>query len=99
VSRVLARKWGGMFLGYLLGKNIGGAIALNSFLLTRDGCSSLLPFGDVLSFRSEIREVLGSDPPRFHHASRRRGAAWPLAARAQQSESMRRIVFLHASPS
>ena len=30
---------GGLFLGYLLGKNIGGEIALISFRLTWDGCS------------------------------------------------------------
>jgi hypothetical protein len=36
-------KWGGLFLGYLLGKNIGGVIALISYRLTWDGCSSLLP--------------------------------------------------------
>ena len=31
---------------------------------------------------------------RVHHASRRRAAAWPLAARAQQPERMRRIGVL-----
>ena len=31
---------------------------------------------------------------RVHHAARRRGAAWPLAARAQQRERMRRIGVL-----
>jgi hypothetical protein len=34
-------KWGGLFLGYLLGKNIGGEIALISFRLTWDGCRAL----------------------------------------------------------
>src|SRR5262249_8002268 len=52
-------KWGGLFLGYLLGKNIGGEIALISFRLTWDGCSRLLPFGGVLSFQSEAREASG----------------------------------------
>src|SRR5262245_66341954 len=52
-------------LGYLLGKNIGGVVVLISFRLTWDGCSSLLPFGGVLSFRSEAREVLGSETARF----------------------------------
>ena len=33
--------------------------------------------------------------PRVHHAARRRGGAWPLAARAQQPERMRRIGVLH----
>ena len=32
--------------------------------------------------------------PRVHHAARRRGGAWPLAARAQQPERMRRIGML-----
>ena len=32
--------------------------------------------------------------PRVHHAARRRGGAWPLAARAQQPERMRRIGVL-----
>ena len=31
---------------------------------------------------------------RVHHAARRRGGAWPLAARAQQAERMRRIGVL-----
>ena len=35
---------------------------------------------------------------RVHHAARRRGAAWPLAARAQQRERMRRIGVLMARP-
>jgi hypothetical protein len=30
-EEVLAGKWGGLFLGYLLGKNIGGVIAIISF--------------------------------------------------------------------
>ena len=31
---------------------------------------------------------------RVHHAARRRGGTWPLAARAQQGERMRRIGVL-----
>src|SRR5262245_7947496 len=42
--------------------------------------SSLLPYRGVLSFRSEAREVLGSETPRVYRAARRRGG---LAA-AQQ---------------
>ena len=34
---------------------------------------------------------------RVHHAARRRGGAWPLAARAQQRERMRRIGMLLAA--
>ena len=69
-------------MGYLLGKNIGAMIALISFRLTWDGCSSLLPFGGVLSFRSEAREVLGSEAARLHHAARRRGG---VAARGERA--------------
>ena len=35
---------------------------------------------------------------RVHHAARRRGGAWPLAARAQQPERMRRIGALSPLP-
>ena len=39
------------------------------------------------------------EAPRVHHAARRRGGSWPLAARAQQRERMRRIgVLLPAAP-
>ena len=54
-------------------KIFGGVIAIISFRLTWDGCSSLLPFGGVLSFQSEAREVLCSDTARLHHAARQRG--------------------------
>ena len=36
----------------------------------------------------------GNEAARVHHAARRAAAAWPLAARAQQSERMRRIGVL-----
>src|SRR5262245_47087389 len=73
VRKVLAGRWGSLFLGYLLGKHIGGEIAPISFRLTWDGCSSLLPFGGVLSFQSEAREVLSSETAGVHHADRWRG--------------------------
>src|SRR5262249_19770578 len=72
-EEVLAGKWGSLFLGYLLGKNIGGGVLVISFRLTWGGCSSHLPFGGVLYFRSEAREVLGSETARVHLAARRRG--------------------------
>ena len=34
----------------------------------------------------------------IHHAARRRGGPWPLAARAQQGERMRRVGVLVAGP-
>ena len=36
----------------------------------------------------------GNETARFHHVSRRRGGRWPLAARAQQPERVRRIGVL-----
>ena len=48
----------------------------------------------MLSFRSEAREVLGSETARVHHAARRRGGAWPLAARAQQGGKVSRVGIL-----
>ena len=45
---------------------------------------SLLPYRGVLSFLSKAREASGSEAARVHHAARRRGSTWPLAARAQQ---------------
>src|SRR5262249_36515151 len=80
-EEVLAGKGGGLFWATSLEKIFGGVTAIISSPLTWDGCSSLLPFGGVLSFRSEAREVLGSETARVHHAI---GgvAGWPLAVRA-----------------
>src|SRR5262249_14286996 len=66
------RKGGGLFLGYLLGKNIGGRIALISFHLTWDA-------EGVLSFRWEAREASGIETARLRNASRRRSGC--VAAR------------------
>src|SRR6516164_5822984 len=70
-EEVLAGKWGGLFLGYLLGKIFGGVIAIISFR-PGDGCSSL-PCRGVLSFRSGAREASGSETPRVHNVARWRG--------------------------
>ena len=39
-------------------------------------------------------EALNNEAARVHHAARRRGGAWPLAARAQQAERVRRVGVL-----
>src|SRR5215831_6888913 len=54
-EEVLAGKWGGLFLGYLLGKNFRRRDRSRS--AQEDGCSSL-PCRGVLSFQSEAREAL-----------------------------------------
>src|SRR5215813_12252680 len=44
---------------------------------------SLLPYRGVLSFLSKAREASGSETPRVHHASRRRGSS--VAARGARA--------------
>ena len=42
-------------------------------------------YGSVRGACDETHVPTATQTPRVHHAARRRGGAWPLAARAQQS--------------
>ena len=42
--------------------------------------------------------MAGREAARVHHAARRRGGSWPLAAQAQRSERTARIGFLYPGP-
>src|SRR6516162_9622884 len=67
-EEVLAGKWGGLFMGYLLGKNFRRRDRDSSRAAQEDGCSSL-PCRGMLSFRSGAREASGSETPRVHNVA------------------------------
>src|SRR5262245_12390678 len=77
-EEVLAGKWGGLFLGYLLGRNYRRH---DRDHLVPPRRMDVEPCRGVLSFRSGAREASGSETPRVHHAARRCGRS----ARAHSS--------------
>src|SRR5262245_19797235 len=90
-EEVLAGKWGGLFLGYLLEKNFRRRD--RDHLVPPGGWMHSLPCRGVLSFRSGAREASGSETPRVHNVAWWCGGV-PLTVRAQQPERVRRIGVL-----
>ena len=95
-EEVLAGKWGGLFLGYLLGKNF-----------RRRDRGHLVPPRrmDAAVYRAEVCYPFGREHGR-HRAVRRRefitlaggaAAAWPFTALSEQTPKLRTIGFLGAA--
>ena len=67
-EEVLAGKWGGLFLGYLLGKIFGGVIAIISFRPGGWMQQSAVPRCAILSVEST--GGISGEAARIHHAAR-----------------------------
>src|SRR5262249_45752493 len=89
-EKVLVGKWGGLFLGYLLGKNFRRRDR-DHLVPPRRMDGSSLPCRGVLSFRSVAREASGSETARVHHASRQRGRVAARGARAAADDAGDRV--------
>src|SRR5262245_49132942 len=81
-EEVLAGKWGGLFLGYLLGKKYRRRDRAHLVPPNVGWMQQPLPFGGVLYFRSEAREASGSETAQVHHFTRRCGGVAARGARA-----------------